>query len=282
MVQRNRENELFSHTDVFTKEQHFTDDAAVGSIGRRNFLAGGLMATAALTVVPLTPGLVMPPPLKFNWEFLKQIATAVATILGYGSLAQNILRSLECGGNLRTMVGKMNLNGFLDPCQLPADAPKVGAEEREPAHHAIYPPANRFWVMAPHTDRYNGLSLFFDRQKSQEPTGRLSLPTLHYFQKVPDALRTLGYRDRTVLRQALLPHEQSRAAEGRFQQSYSESDKYRALDNGEFEFKWETAGRGEGTLRWSGRLRNQNTGRMTTLRDLSARATYEPNLVSES
>lgn len=279
MVQRNRENDLFSHTEVFTKEQLFTDEAVGESLSRRNFLTGGLMATAALTVVPLTPGVVMPPPLRFNWEFLKQIATAVATILGYGSLAQNILRSLECGGNLRTMVGNMNLKGFLDPCQLPADAPKVGAEEREPAHHAIYPPANRFWVMAPHTDRYNGLSLFFDRQKSQEPTGRLSLPTLHHFQKMPRALRTLGYETRDAVRQALIPLKQSRAAEGKFQQSYSESDKYAATDNGEFQFGWETNGRGVGTITWDGRLRNQHTGRMVTLRPQRTEARYEPDLV---
>lgn len=280
MVQRNQDNDLLPQTDLFLKKHQLTNDAAGGSLTRRNFLACGVIATAALTVTPLTSALVIPPPVKFNWEFLKQIATAIATILGYGTLAQNILQRLDCAGSLRTNVGNMSLKGFLDPCQLPADAPKIGAEEREHAHHAIYQPANRFWVMAPHTDRYNGLSLFFDRHQSQEPTGRLSLPTLHHFQKMPQALRTLGYANGDALRQALIPREQTRAAEGRFQQSYSEPDKFVVSDNGEFEFSWETNGRGEGTISWGGRLRNQNTGRMVTLRTRRTAARYEPNLVN--
>ena len=78
MVQRNQDNDLLPQTDLFLKKHQLTNDAAGGSLTRRNFLACGVIATAALTVTPLTSALVIPPPVKCNWEFLKQIATAIA------------------------------------------------------------------------------------------------------------------------------------------------------------------------------------------------------------
>jgi hypothetical protein len=216
--------------------------------------------------------------------------------MGYGPIADTVLQLLRCKGDILSNFTAIEQRGFISPCRLPPDAPNIvqgevataqprvpptpDASAQPPSPGALLPSkTERFLTAAPHNDRYNGLGLFYDLGFSQDPTGQLSLPTLGYFEKLPRKLRTLGYATAADLRAAITPQTQSRAALGRFQEKYSEPDKYVGRGKGEFEFFYETSGNGRGTFHAGGRLENKNTGRMATFKD-RAPVTYEANLVT--
>lgn len=260
-------------------------------VGRRQFIVGAAMGTAGLAL----PSLVHarhPAAVKFNWELLIGIARTVAQVMGYGPIADTVLQLLRCKGDILSNFTAIEQRGFISPCRLPPDAPNIVQGEVANAQPGVQPTPNasatapspspskteRFLTAAPHNDRYNGLGLFYDLGFSQDPTGQLSLPTLNYFQKMAQRLRTLGYSTKADLRGAITPQTQSRAALGRFHEKYSEPDKYVGRGKGEFEFFYETAGNGSGTFHAGGRLENKSTGRIVTFNDRIP-VRYEANLV---